>query len=138
MSANDILKLQRLIEKLREEADLCLKRINELEKELLNATSVTSPLNQITDPVKRKKVVKLLDEIGYESGDSFRIAIKKLEYYIIDNDYINFNNLMVVPNKNIATAFDIKDGVEISYEKLIGMIPMLFKDSKAPLSQKKL
>lgn len=134
MSADDILKLQKLIETLREQADFCLKRIDELEKELSNATSAPSPLNQIPDPVKRKKVAKLLDGIGYESGDSLRIAIKKLEDYIIKNEYINFNNLMVVPNKTIATAFDIKDGVEISYEKLIGMIPMLFK---ATNSQKK-
>jgi hypothetical protein len=127
MSDKDLVKIQDLLVKLRQEADFCIKRINELEKELSTGSYKSSVMGKITDPVRGKNVAKLLEDIGYEAGDSLRKAIKKLEDYIIEGGHVDFTTLSVIPNKIMAKALDIPEDEEISYEELIGKVPKLFK-----------
>lgn len=127
MNGNDISKIQELLERLRHEADLCLKRINDLEKELSVGYTGHSMLSTIIDPIPRKNVAKLLEVIGYETGDSLKRAIKKLEDYIIEGEHVDFLTLSVIPDKVMADALSIPEDEEISYEELIGKIPRLFK-----------
>ena len=127
MSDKDLVKIQGLLMKLRHEADFCMKRIEELEKELVTGSYRTSVLGKITDPIRGKDVAKLLEVIGYEAGDSLRKAIKKLENYIIEGGHVDLITLSVIPNKIMSRALGIPDDEEISYEELIGKIPRLFK-----------
>ena len=127
MSAKEFAKINQLIGKLRDEAEFCLTRISELEKELNGHGSKPSILNRIPNPDRRKAVSRLLNEVNYVSGDTLRIAIEKLETYILNGDHINYKNLMVIPNDLIADAFGFKSGEEVSYESVLGKIPTLFK-----------
>ena len=130
-SSKEFDKIQQLLGKLRQEADYCISRINELEKELLQTSpQAPSMLNHIVNAntkVITKHITCLLKAIGYQQGDTLRISIKKLEKYIIDNNLINYKNFNVVPNKLLANAFEVKEGGEISYEGLLGRIPTIFK-----------
>jgi len=130
-SSREFNKIQQLLGKLRQEADYCISRINELEKELLQTSpQVPSILNNIVDINTKKNtkhIASLLKAIGYQQGDTLRISIKKLEKYIMDNDLLNYKSFNVIPNTLLANAFDLKEGSEISYESLLGRIPNLLK-----------
>ena len=126
MSSAEFDKIHDLLIKLRKEAEFCLTRIQELETELSGHVKV-SILNTIPDPQRRKAVAKLLEDIQYKQGDSMRTAIEKLEAYILNGDYMDYTTLKVVPNKVIANAFGLEEKRQVSYEKVLGKIPTLFK-----------
>jgi predicted transcriptional regulator len=127
MASKELAKIHELLGKLRREADLCLKRINELEQELNGSGKITGILNKIADPVQRRNVARLMKVIKYEPGDSLRIAIKKLENYIIEGEFVDFRTYKIMPNRILADALSIDEGYKISYEEVLGKIPTIFK-----------
>jgi len=128
MSTKEFTKIHELLERLRKETENCIARVEELEEELKGkGVKPSQLLNNISDPVRSKKVGRLLEVVGYEPGDTLRQAIQKLEAYILKNKFINYKNYNVIADVYIAKAFNLVETQEVSYEHLLGQIPTLFK-----------
>jgi len=128
MSTKEFTKIHELLERLRKETENCIARVEELEEELKGkGVKPSQLLNNISDPVRSKKVGRLLEVVGYEPGDTLRQAIQKLEAYILKNEFINYKNYNVIADVYIAKAFNLVETQEVSYEHLLGQIPTLFK-----------
>jgi hypothetical protein len=81
----------------------------------------------VANPIQRKNIERLLTVIKYEPGDSLRTAIKKLENYSIEGEFVDFRTYKIMPNRILADALSIDEGYKISYEEVLGKIPTIFK-----------
>ena len=145
---NDFAKIRELLETLRKETDFCMERLQYLEQNKeshATESHATEPhniekgqthksehpkktaLDTISDPVKRDNIIQLLLAIDYIPGDSLRDTIAKLETYIFKHNFINYKNYNIKPDIYIAKAFGLKESQEISYERLLGLIPSMFE-----------
>lgn len=122
-TAKEFLEINKLLLKLKTETDFCISQMAKLEKDLKDSNL----LSQTTVPVRHKQVARLLKSIGYEEGDTMKASIAKMEAYILENDLINYDSLLVIPDTVIAEAFEIEPEKEIRYESLLGRIPNLFR-----------
>jgi hypothetical protein len=122
-TADDFLEIHTLLLKLKAETDMCISQIAKLEKDVKR----TNLLAQTTAPVNHTHVGRLLKAIGYKQGDTLKVSIAKLEAYILENDLINYESLLVLPDAVLADAFHVEQQKEIRYEALLRKIPHLFQ-----------
>jgi hypothetical protein len=122
-TSKEFSEINALLYKLKAETESCINQVARLEKDLKQSNL----LNKTTVPVRHKQISRLLKVIGYEQGDSMKTSIAKMEAYILENDLINYDTLLVIPDAIIAEAFQIREGNDIRYESLLAQIPNLFK-----------
>jgi hypothetical protein len=98
--------------------------------ELLKATTGEKYviLDLIVEAKAKKPVRTLLAAIGYKKGDTLRSSIDKLENYIINGQHFDNSTYRVLLNDTLRDAFGFSPEIkEISYEKLMGKLPKLFR-----------
>lgn len=126
MSLKEFDRINKILKRLRKDTDMFVEGASELLKE---ATGEKYALLDLIVEAKAKKSVRaLLAAASYKKGDTLRIAIRKLEDYIVNGKHFHPTTYKVVLNETMAEAFGFPPEVkEVSYEGLLGKLPKLFR-----------
>jgi hypothetical protein len=126
MSLKEFDRINKILKRLRKDTDIFVEGASELLKATTGEKYAL--LDLIVEAKAKKPVRALLAATSYKKGDTLRTAIGKLEDYIINGGYFNVVTYKVVLNETMTDALGFPPEVkEISYEKLIGSLPKLFR-----------
>jgi hypothetical protein len=126
MSLKEFDKIHKILKTLRKDTDMFVEGASELLKATTGEKYVI--LDLIVEAKAKKPVRTLLAAIGYKKGDTLRSSIDKLENYIINGQHFDNSTYKVLLNDTLRDAFGFSPEIkEISYEKLMGKLPKLFR-----------
>jgi len=126
MSLKEFDRINKILKRLRKDTDIFVEGASELLKATTGEKYAL--LDLIVEAKAKKPVRALLAATSYKKGDTLRTAIGKLEDYIVNGGYFNVVTYKVVLNETMTDAFGFPPEVkEVSYEKLIGSLPILFR-----------